>query len=150
MSLQTDIIFVKALRSDSGLMAALASGDVYNTAIPLPEQDALNAALPYVIVSFDGMENTESTKDNRWEGATDRVQIGIEIAARERPQVADIAISCRNAVAAYFAEHVQDTQDEDYPLIPSQYDLQAEGVRYDERKPCYWQRLTFTCDTDKD
>jgi hypothetical protein len=39
MSLQTDIIFVKALRANADLMAQLAAGDVYNTAIALPDED---------------------------------------------------------------------------------------------------------------
>lgn len=150
MSLQTDIIFVKALRSDADLIAALPAGDVYNTAIALPEQEAMNAPLPYVIVSFDGLNNQDSTKDDQWDGLTDRVQIGIEIAAEKRPQLADLAIRCRRAVKAYFEAHSEDTQDEDYPLIPSQYELQAGAVQYDDLKPCYWQRLTFTCDTDPD
>ena len=46
MSLQTDIIFVKALRADENLMAQLPAGDVYNTTIALPDEDLDNAPLP--------------------------------------------------------------------------------------------------------
>ena len=38
MSLQTDIIFVKALRSNAELIEQLPAGDVYNTAIALPDE----------------------------------------------------------------------------------------------------------------
>lgn len=150
MSLQTDIVFVKALRSDAALIGALPAGDVYNTAIALPEPEAMNAPLPYVIVSFDGLNSQDSTKDVQWDGLTDHVHIGVEIAAEHRPQLADLAIRCRKAIAAYFRDHMEDTADEDYPLIPSLYDLQAGPVQYDDLKPCYWQRLTFTCDTEPD
>ena len=51
MSLITDAIFVKALRSNAALIAQLPAGDVYNTAIALPDEDADNAPLPYIIVS---------------------------------------------------------------------------------------------------
>ena len=51
MSLKTDIIFVNAIRSNDELIALLPAGDVYNTTIALPEPEALNAPLPYIIVS---------------------------------------------------------------------------------------------------
>ena len=52
MSLITDAIFVKALRSNTELIEQLPAGDVYNTAIALPEEEADNASVPYIIVSF--------------------------------------------------------------------------------------------------
>ena len=67
MSLQTDIVFVKALRSNATLVQQLPAGDVYNTAIPLPDEEAENAPLPYVIVSFDGLNNQDTTKDSSYE-----------------------------------------------------------------------------------
>ena len=77
MSLITDAIFVKALRSNAALIAELPAGDVYNTSIALPDEDADNAPLPYVIVSFDGLNNQDTTKDNDYNGLTDTVTIGI-------------------------------------------------------------------------
>ncbi|MBQ5756867.1 MAG: hypothetical protein IIV88_06385 [Erysipelotrichaceae bacterium] len=70
MSLQTDIIFVKALRANADLMKQLAAGDVYNTAIALPDEDLDNAPLPYVIVSFDGLTNDVETKDDPFSAAS--------------------------------------------------------------------------------
>ena len=150
MSLQTDIVFVKALRSNATLIQQLAAGDVYNTTIALPDEEAENAPLPYVIVSFDGLNNQDMTKDSSYEGLTDTVTIGIEIAAETRPQLAALAIMVRQTIAAYFAEHVQDVQDEDYELIPNAYTTSAQGVQYDSWKPCFWQRLSYQCDTNPD
>jgi hypothetical protein len=56
----------------------------------------------------------------------------------------------RQTIAAYFAEHVQDVQDEDYELIPNAYTTSAQGVQYDSLKPCFWQRLSYQCDTNPD
>jgi hypothetical protein len=28
--------------------------------------------------------------------------------------------------------------------------MQAQPVQYDSLKPCYWQRLTYQCDTNPD
>lgn len=148
MSLQTDLIFVRALRNNAELIGMLPAGDVYNTAIALPETDAMNAPLPYIIVSYDGMNNESSTKDSVYEGLTDQVLIGIEIAAETRRQLAQIAIMVRKTVRGFLSGLSDD--DEDFPLVPSDIQLSAKNVQYDEYKPCYWQMLCYNCDTNID
>jgi len=150
MSLITDAIFVKALRSNAALIAQLPAGDVYNTAIALPDEDADNAPLPYVIVSFDGLNNQDTTKDNDYDGLTDTVTIGIEIAAETRPKLGELARIVRKTLREYFREHQDDDSDEDYQLIPDDMTLSAQPVQYDSLKPCYWQQLTYQCDTKPD
>lgn len=147
MSLQTDIIFVRALRENAQLMALLPAGDVYNTAIALPDQDAENAPVPYIIVSFDGLNNDQTTKDS-FESDTDEVTISIEIAATTRKELYDLAQAVRDTVFSFF-EGLQASESEtDYDLLPLDYQLTATGVRYDDLKPCYWQVLTYQCDTN--
>ena len=150
MSLQTDIIFVKALRSNTSLISKLPAGDVYNTAIALPDEKLDNAEVPYIIVSYDGLNNQDSTKDSSFDGLTDMVTVGIEIAAKTRPQLAELAIMVRDTIRDYFRQHVASQDDEDYALIPNSYQLQAQQVQYDSLKPCYWQQLAYQCDTDPD
>ena len=145
MSLQTDIIFVKALRANADLMAQLAAGDVYNTSIALPDEDLDNAPLPYVIVSFDGLTNDVETKDDPYEGDSDRVTISIEIAAKTRPELGQLAEDVRRQVHQYFID--ADPTDEDADMIPLDYQFSAQQVNYDQMKPCYWQVLTYQCDT---
>ena len=146
MSLQTDIIFVKALRADEELMAKLAAGDVYNTAIALPDEDLDNAPLPYVIVSFDGLTNDIDTKDDPYESDSDAVNISIEIAARTRSELGQLADAVRHQVHQYFLD--ADPTDEDADLIPHDYQFSAQAVIYDSTKPCYWQVLTYQSDTN--
>ena len=68
MSLATDSIFVTALQSISDLLEKLTEyidddGNIqydetprlYGTAIGLPDEDADNVPVPYVIVTFDGL-----------------------------------------------------------------------------------------------
>ena len=149
MSLQTDIIFVKALRSDTDLIKALPAADVYNTAIALPEQDALNAPLPYVIVFFDGMQNDQNTKDDEpYEGTDDTVQVSIGIAAATRSELATLITAVRKVIHDYFMEVSDD--DEDYWLVPQDYNVSAQAVRYYDEKPCYWQILNYQCSTLND
>lgn len=143
MSLQTDIIFVRALRENQELMAQLPAGDVYNTAIALPEPEAENAPLPYIIVSYDGMTNDQTTKDS-FEGDTDTVTIGIEVAASTRKELFDLTQAVRSTVLAFFEDLPED--DEDIAEAPLDYQLSATAVNFDDLKPCYWQRLSYQCD----
>jgi hypothetical protein len=146
MSLLTDIIFVKALRANTDLMQQLAAGDVYNTSIALPDEDLDNAPLPYVIVSFDGLTNDVETKDDPYEGDSDNVTISIEIAARTRTELGRLAEAVRHQVHDYFVN--DDQTDEDSDMIPLDYQFSAQQVNYDQMKPCYWQVLTYQCDTN--
>ena len=150
MSLLTDIIFVKALRADEDLMAQLPAGDVYNTAIALPDEEAENAPLPYIIVSFDGLNNQDTTKDDAFESESDSVQIGITICTGEREELGEMAVAVRTTIREYFREHYGDTTDEDFALIPDDITLNAQCVQYDSMKPCFWQVLNYQCDTDVD
>lgn len=146
MSLQTDIIFVKALRANADLMKQLAAGDVYNTAIALPDEDLDNAPLPYAIVTFDGLNNDIDTKDDPFESESDSVNISIEIAAKTRNELGQLAEAIRRQVHQYFIN--ADPTDEDADLIPHDYQFSAQAVNYDSLKPCYWQVLTYQCDTN--
>lgn len=148
MSLQTDIIFAKALKSNATLMAQLPARNVYNTAIALPDEEADNAPVPYIIVSFNGLNNQDTTKDSSYQGMTDAVTVGITIAARTRVELANLAISARQTIEQYLK--AQRPGDEDYELVPREIQLQAQGVQYDSLKPCYWQELTYQCDTNPD
>ena len=148
MSLKTDIIFVKALQSNEELMAALPAGDVYNTTIAVPDIDLDNAPVPYMLVSFDGMQNEDTTKDSTYEGDTDNVQISVEVCAKTRPQLYQLINNARTTIKSFF-ESAQST-DEDYDLIPIEYTLTAGAVNYDSDKPCFWQTLQYQCDTTVD
>lgn len=146
MSLITDAIFVRALRSNDELIAQLPAGDVYNTSIPVPDEDLLNAPIPYVIVTFDGLQNQDTTKDSIYEGSTDRVQIGIEVVAKTRPQLGELVETIRTTVREFF-ENLP-TSDDDYQLVPIEYTFTAQQVIYDPDKPAYGQVLNYQCDVE--
>lgn len=144
MSLQTDIIFQHALASKESFVTAV-DGRIYNTAIPLPDEDLMNVPLPYAIVSFDGMTNDETTKDDPFEGEYDSVTIGVLLVAKTREELATLSQDARDAIHDYFLDVPDD--DEDYNLVPEDYRVSAQGVQYDSLKPCYWIRLNYQCDT---
>lgn len=146
MSLRTDIIFVKALSSNDELIGMLPAKGIYNTAIPLPDKDKANVPLPLITVSLDGVQNNDQTKDTPYEGQSDQVTIGVEVVAETREQVGTMAEMVRETVRTYFEE--ADPEDEDFELVPSDYQFGASGIGYDPDKPCYYQLLTYQCDTN--
>ena len=147
MSLQTDIIFVAAIKSDTELLRQLAIGDVYNTAIALPDEDLDNADVPYVIVSQGEVVNDEPTKDD-YEGDTDKVSITIEVAARTRAELGTLADRIRKAVRRYFM--ASEKGDELHDMVPLDYQFSAKPVTYDPLKPCWWMELNYQCDVRND
>lgn len=143
MSLQTDAIFIKALRSNEVLTAKL-KGRIYDTAIPLPDEEAENVPIPYVIVTYDGMANDTSTKDDAYESDSDNVNIGVLVIAETLDELHPLTAMIRDTIHDYFVNHV-DEDDE----VPVDYNFTAQGITYDSMKPCFWQKLSYQCDTNR-
>ena len=146
MSFSTDAIFVRALSSNQELTAMLPAGGVYNTSIPVPDEELDNVPVPYIIVSFDGLQNEEGTKDSIYEGTTDRVQIGIEVVAQTRPQLCELTEAIRRTVREFF-ENLPNS-DEDYDLVPLEYTFTAQQVIYDPDKNSFGQVLNYQCEVN--
>lgn len=147
MSLQTDIIFVKAIKSDTELLQQLAARDVYNTAIALPDEDADNAPLPYIIVAEGEVVNDGTTKDD-YEGDTDTANITVTVCARNRNELVTLTNRVRKAVRRYFRNATE--EDDDFDLVPLDYQFSAKPVVYDPLKPCHWRELNYQCDVRND
>ena len=138
MSLATDSIFIQALSQSSDIMEA-TSGRLYGTAIPLPDEDADNVPTPYLIVTFQGLNNTSQTKDDRYESSYDQVTISVELAAKTLDQLHDLSQMVRDVVLDYFRTNETAVYD---------YQFSAQPIQYDSLKPCYWQVLTYQCEVD--
>lgn len=145
MSLITDKVFYNALRSNAELMTRV-DGRIESTSIPVPDEKLDNTPVPYIIITFDGLQNEGYTKDNSFEGETDKVQVGIEVAANTRDDLGEIMQKIRETVIAYF-EDTEDHAWDDYDAIPTNYTFSASAIGYDSMNPCYYQTLTYNCDT---
>lgn len=140
MGLETDSIFIAALTSSAEVMQTI-DGRLYSTAIPMPDEDAENVPVPYIIVTFNGLNNEGTTKDDPFEGYTDVVQIGVEVTAINREQLAELTQLVRSTIHDYLTEDVDDERQ-----TIDDYQLSAEAVQYDSMKPCYWQTIRYQCD----
>lgn len=146
MSLITDKVFYNALRSNATLMAQV-DGRIESTSIPVPDEQLDNTPVPYIIITFDGLQNEGHTKDNSFEGETDKVQVGIEVAANTRDDLGEIMEAIRETIIEYFEDTDGHAWD-DYQYIPTNYTLTASAIGYDGDKPCYYQTLIYNCDTN--
>lgn len=140
MSLATDSIFVKAIQSDASLMQKIG-GRLYGTAIGLPDEEADNVPVPYIIVTFDGLTNDQGTKDDRYESRYDKVEIGVDVTAQTLDELHNLTETVRDTILSYLRSRTTAVDD---------YLFTAEGIQYDSMKPCYWQVLRYQCDTIND
>lgn len=172
MGLDTDKLFIEMLQADETLMQQIG-GRLYGTAIPMPDEDADNVPVPYVVITFDGLTNGDSTKDMSYDANTDTVQIGVTVCAENREQLAELTRRIRRTIFkemqwlyAYAPladrEHVllEDrnsfhlkvvaSEDYVYSHVPFDYRFSAQAVQFDSLKPCYWQVLNYSCDVQND
>lgn len=138
--METDSIFIAALTSSQEVMQTI-DGRLYSTAIPMPDEDAENVPVPYVIVTFNGLNNEGTTKDDPFDGDTDVVQIGVEVTAVNREQLAELTQLVRSTIHDYLTEDVDDERQ-----TIDDYQFSADAVQYDSLKPCYWQTIRYQCD----
>ena len=171
MSLQTDLIFKESLSADTVLMTAIGNR-LYNTAVPVPDEQIDKVAVPYVIISFDGMNNQDTTKDDPYEGGTDQVTIGVTVVATTREKLAELTRRIRQTIhndfqfvwgyedlgdstcavleeSNGFRLRVMREYDEIVKRIPYNYTVSAQAVQYDPWKPCYWQTLRYQCEVHR-
>ena len=139
-----DEIIYDAIRADATLMEAIGNR-VVSTCFEIPPTDEDNTPLPNIIITFDGFQNLEDTKDDLWEGSDDRVQVGVDVAASSPDEVKQIVRKVRKAVETYIGTLY--TQGE---VIPELESLSSDGIAWDWMKPCYYQRLNYQCITNAD
>ena len=73
--------------------------------------------------------------------------MSIEVAAENRDQLAELMPKVRQVIIDYF-EDTTDHATDDYELVPTNYTLTAGQIAYDSQKPCFYQTLTYNCDTN--
>ena len=138
MGLATDDIFVAALANSDDVIEAF-EGRIYETAIPIPDTDEDNTPVPYVIVTFDGLENDPGSKDAMYESNEDKVEIGVKVVAKTIGQLHDLTQMVRDTIKAYLIANETAIND---------YQFSADPIWYDGQKPCYHQLLKYHCDVN--
>ena len=141
---QVDEIIYDAITADETLMA-LTGGHVVSTCFEVPPTEDDNTPVPNIIITDDGFQAEIFTKDDIWDSDTDRVQTTVDIAAASPEEVMQLAKAVRKAVNDYIHTMYDSGQD-----IPSLQSLTSDGIAWDWMKPCYYQKLYYTCDVAVD
>ena len=137
--LELDEIFYNALTADSEIASA-TGGRIFSTCVEVPPMENDNTPLPYIVIVDEGLQNDQTTKDNIWESADDRVQASVMISAVSPKEVKRLTRLCRKAIATYIA-----TMTGSRPYLES---LTTDGTAWDWTKPCYYKTLQYQCDVE--
>mgnify|MGYP002508581061 CR=1 FL=1 len=134
-----DEIIYEALKADEQL-TTITGDRVMSTCIEVPPTDADNTPLPYIIVTDDGFQNQNGTKDCVWESGEDRVQVTVDVAADSPKEVKRLIRMVRRAVENHII--LMSATDGCIPELDS---LSSNGIAWDWMKPCYYQQLSYQC-----
>ena len=135
-----DQILFDALKGDAALMEAVG-GRVVSTCFEVGPDDMDNTPLPCIIVTDDGWQNQQESKDTMWESMEDRVTASIEVDADSPKAVKQLMRLCRKAVARYIDGMAEAGED-----IPELDSVQTSQLAWDWMKPCYWDLVHYQCD----
>ena len=141
---QLDEIIYDAITADEGI-TAIVGDRVVSTCFEVPPTDEDNTPIPNIIITDDGFQAEIFTKDDIWDSDTDRVQVTVDISAASPNDVKQLVKAVRKAVNDYIHAMYEDGED-----IPSLQSLTSDGIAWDWMKPCYYQKLYYTCDVDVD
>ena len=142
MSLATDSIFIAAIQSNPALVERIG-GRLYGTAIPLPDEDADNVPVPYIIVTFNGLNNQNETKDDVYESNDDTVNIGVEVTGKTIDDLHELTQAVRETILEYMKAQKDELGD---AFTIDDFTFAAQAIQFDSLKPCYWQVLSYQCD----
>lgn len=141
MTKELDEIFYDALTNDEAIMT-LCEGRIFSTCVEVAPVDDDNTPVPYIIITDDPFSNDIETKDDIWEGDTDRVAASVQISANSPYELRMIRRMVRKAIA----EHITQVQER----IPFLYSLNNDGISWDWTKPCYYDALHYSADMQVD
>lgn len=139
-----DEIIYDAICADAALMEAIGNR-VVSTCFEVSPEDQDNTPLPNIIVTDDGFQNQNGTKDCVWESGEDRVQVTVDVAADSPKEVKRLIRKVRRAIENQII--LMSAANERIPELES---LSSGGVAWDWMKPCYYQHLTYQCTTLSD
>lgn len=132
----TDAFFVKALRESD--VNDMVEGRIFGTVDDETEPDS--ASVPSLVVFYEGTQNDQEGKDDKYESEVDVDTITVGVSAKSREQLAVLTRAVRKAIRDYVCDHPHG----EVEIVD--YQFSAGRVSYDWEKPCWWQELTWQCD----
>ena len=144
--MELDEILYNALVADATLTAYIGGQDrITSTCFEVSPDEQDNTPLPCIIVTDDGLQGGDSTKDDVWESYEDNVQASVEVDAESPKEVKKIIRMVRRAIAVHINTLAAQEKD-----IPHLVNVQTNGVAWDWLKPCYHETISYQCIVNND
>lgn len=141
--MELDEMLYNALKADATLMAAVG-GRVVSTCFEVSPEEVDNTPLPCLIVTDDGLQNDDTTKDTEWESEEDVVQASVEVDADSPKETKRLMKLVRKAIARYMTGAAPSSAQ--LPeQVPELLGVQTSGVAWDWMKPCYHDTVSYQC-----
>lgn len=142
MSLKTDLFFARACRRQT--IVETTQNRIFNTGRDdiSEEEDKI----PYIIITNDGTQNSAQSKDDVCESDYDTDTVSVLIVSDTRSHLAELAEDVRASIRDD-VEDMDEEQGKKFGFIIEDYTLNAGPVEYDPTKPCFFQKLTYLCET---
>ncbi|MBQ6984592.1 MAG: hypothetical protein IJQ20_06645 [Paludibacteraceae bacterium] len=141
MSLKLGRAFNAALESNPKLLVTLgADPDTLQGArifsVARTDEDEQEDKMPYVVMMPNGV-TSQGTKDEY--DQTDSATIGLLVAAGTFDELINLADIVRKTIENNLCDDPEFTIDD--------WTFSADAVQFDNKKPCFFQTLTYICNT---
>ena len=144
MSLKTDLFFARSCRRLS--IMETTEGRVFNTG--RDEISEEEDKIPYIIITNDGTQNQEESKDSEVESDYDNDTVSVLVVSDTRSHLAELAEEVRKSVKQDVEDMEMDKDmAKEFGFLINDYSFSASAVEYDPSKPCFFQTLTYICET---
>lgn len=138
---QIDELLYDAICADADLIQYIGGEQqVQSTCFEVSPDEQDNTPIPYLIVTFDGFQLSQGTKDAVWESDEDSVFASVEIAAESPREVHKLTRMVRRAIENHMCQLYTNGK-----RIPQLNSLRSDGIAWDWLKPCYYQHLIYQC-----
>lgn len=141
-ALTIDSFFYNALRSSASVMDA-TSGRIFNPA--RPEIDEEEDLVPYIIISNEGVQNDQGTKDDSFESDYDTATVKVLICADDRETLGELSELVRDTIVEYARQEEEDPMQIGSGLTG--YHFSSGPVQFDAMKPCCFVEFSYSCET---
>ena len=138
-------IFYDAIQADTELMEAIGNR-VVSTCFEVPPGGDDNTPVPNIILIHGNFQNGNTTKDCVWEADEDMVQVTVDIAAKTDGDVEILTAKVRKVINDYITTMY--TNGQAIPQLQPGFPI-GEDIAWDWMKPCYYQKITYQCITEK-
>ena len=136
---QIDELLYDGICADADLIKYIGGAQqVRSTCFEVSPVDKDNTPIPYLIVTFDGFQLSQGTKDVVWESDEDSVSASVEIAAGSPDEVHKLTRMVRRAIENHMCQLYTEGK-----CIPQLDSLRSDGIAWDWLKPCYYTHLTY-------